>query len=93
MSDERPLWVDEPGGTKLDHWIDLRDPEGWYTASVRWDGCIQLYRYWNYPHEPGVDRDGDCDYSHICDIDDEISRLQALKAKAIEHFGEGWPCG
>lgn len=92
MSEVGEFWIDEPGGTKARHWIDLIDPEGWYKASVKWDGCVHFRRAYNlpYPHPEGDD-DAFEDYIHICDLDEFIARLQALKQKAIEHFGGDWP--
>lgn len=59
-----------------------------YEIDVRFDGCVHLYRY----HIGPVDniRERDPDYLHICDLDEMIALLQAVKAKALEHFGE-WP--
>jgi len=77
-------------------WLQVEDPEGWYGAIVKWDGCIHFDAYANVPiHE----RTGDpkeehrelVDYIHICDIDDMIARLQDLREVAVSHFGEKWP--
>jgi len=68
--------------------LEIKDPEGWYRAAVRYDGCIDLYRYFNTP--VGLDPENDremTDDIHICDIDDFIARLQALKQEAHKHFG------
>ncbi len=27
-----------------DTFLDLSDPEGWRSASARWDGCVHYYR-------------------------------------------------
>lgn len=89
-----PQWILEPSGTAEDHWVDFVDPGGWYSASVKWDGCVHFYRYFNQPHpQPKDDPTAYAQHLHICDIDEEIARLQALKAKAIEYFAErgGWP--
>jgi len=79
---------------KLDMWkvskddtheamLELIDPEDVYTASVRFDGCVHLYRY---------EEKGELDYYiHICDLDGMILRLQALKTEALKHFGKDWP--
>ena len=73
--------------------------DGWYWAQVRFDGCIHFYRAYNYPipddatdvpDDDGPARGFMTDYIHICDIDEEIDRLQRLKAAAIAHFGEDW---
>lgn len=77
-----------------DHWLQVRDPDGWYMAVVKWDGCIQYAHYFNTPATSGYIGDGDSDTLHICDIDDEIARLQALKTLATQFFTERygqWP--
>ncbi len=78
----RPLWVPALGGQSDEYWFDVIDPDGKYKANAKHDGCINYYR--------GIDSPCDCEQIHICDIDAEIARLQALKAIAIEHFGERW---
>lgn len=63
-----------------DHWLTLRDPKGVWKADVKWDGCVDLL------HQG--------DYFHICELDDFIERLQALRKIAVDYFeqkrGE-WP--
>jgi len=86
------MWEIDSEKTK-DHWLELKDPEGWYSAVVKWDGCIHLYRYFNSPMGSEYHKethDENIDYIHICDVDDMIARLVALKEKALGHFGDGW---
>jgi hypothetical protein len=70
--------------------LRLVDPEGWYEAYVKWDGCVDFMRLHNVPlpytGEPTQGRD----YIHFCDLDEEIERLQALRELARLEFGEGW---
>lgn len=80
-----------------EYWIEFRDPDGWYEAIVKWDGCIHLYRAANVPfddvsgHSEGPRGKEACDsYVHICDVDDMILRLQSLKKAAQTHFGSEW---
>lgn len=49
---------------------------GRYSAFVKRDGCIDLY-------------EGDSGHIHICDLDDLISRLHALKAFAVAQWPDG----
>lgn len=89
MSEEIKKWTKAPDSTEF--CLKLRDEnEGW-SASVKWDGCIHFNRYYN-----GMsidDKTGeDCDYIHICDVDEMIERLQELRAAAIVHF-DGWADG
>ena len=72
------------------YFAHFEEPGGWYAATVKPDGCVDLRRYYNLPlHEPGRDAD-DEDYLHICDIDDLISRLQALRDAAKAKYGADW---
>ena len=83
------LWIKDPASHEGS--MTIADPDGWFKAQVRWDGCVHLNIASNTPFtEP--DRRTDCDdYIHICELDDMITRLQSIKTIAIEHFGEWWP--
>lgn len=97
---DNPTWEIKVGGINEKHWIDLdygamsRNMDGTCTdgparsAAVRFDGCIHLKKYW-------FDGEGvNSDYTHICDVDEEIKILTELKTKAIAAFkelGEEWP--
>ena len=71
--------------------VKLEDPEGWYSATVKSDGCIDFYRYHNWPKDKApAGREEDVDYIHICDVDDMIARLQAISLVAKGQF-EVWP--
>jgi hypothetical protein len=72
-------------------WLELRDPDGFYKAGVKWDGCVHFDRYYNAPLDDETRRPEDRDYIHICDVEREIERLQALLVEARKHFGEHWP--
>lgn len=85
-------WRGIPEKTQ-EHWLEVEDPEGWYSAAIRFDGCIHFHRYYNTPKHLQTEGDKDSDmtdYLHICDIDDMISRLRTLKALAVAHFGSDW---
>jgi len=70
---------------------EFQDPEGWYRASVKLDGCIDMQRAYNVPFPRNDDEDEDmADTMHICDIDEHIERLIALRDAAREHFGDEW---
>jgi hypothetical protein len=82
-------WQVSPEPDPVSEWLSIEDPDGWWEARVRRDGCFELYRGFNEPHST----DGEnWEQIHICDLDDLITRLQALKAMAQSHFGE-WPNG
>src|SRR6266702_4209015 len=66
--------------------VEIEDPEGWRSATVKWDGCVNYSRYFNTPKGMDVGNDEDCDSIHICSIDEEIARLQALKRVAYNYF-------
>jgi hypothetical protein len=87
---ETVAWVVDQEATKP-YWLEVQDPEGWYKAIVTSDGCIHLNRYLNIPLPEVEDEQQLEDYLHICDLDDMIARLQALKTMAQTHFGKEWP--
>ena len=102
MTDEeiKNKWVEDPNGISENHWIDLiykQEEEDelshWAHACVKWDGCIHFDKASNVPfskeygfHNGNRNKEACDDYIHICDIDDFIKMLEALKQKAIEHF-------
>jgi len=86
---QQKLW--EVDQSKTDEYLlELHDPEDWYKAGVRWDGCIHFYQSMNRRLNEQDPNSLDVSYIHICYIDDFIKRLQEIKQKAIEHFGENW---
>ena len=93
---EKTLWVIDKTKTK-DFWLELKDPEGWYKASVKWDGCIHFIQYGNVslPEDPERKSEDCCDdYLHICNLDGLIERLCALREHSKEFFisrGRKWP--
>ena len=88
-----PPWEVVPEQTK-EHWLELRDPEGWWEAFVKWDGCGEVYQALNVPFtiEARANRHGSAIVQsfHFCNVDDLIARLYALKAEALKHFSD-WP--
>ncbi len=76
-----------------DHWLVVADPDGWWKAVVRFDGCIHLDHAANssFTNDPARKESLECDdYIHICDVDDFIARLLELKRLAKLHFGDSW---
>lgn len=59
----------------------------WWEFDVRWDGCMHIRRWFNFPKGKGSN---DCDTIHICNLRELIERLQKIEATANEHF-KGWP--
>ncbi len=78
-------WEIVPEKSK-EYLLEIKDPDGWYYAQVKWDGCVQYFRYYNTPMGVDIENDKDCDYIHICSVDEEIARLQALKRMAYKYF-------
>lgn len=73
---------EDPEGPYFAYFTDSgKKEEYWWYASVKWDGCIELIHRHNDP--TGDDKD----QMHICDIDDMIATLQALKAEAKKVLG------
>lgn len=81
------LWVLKESD---EYMAEFGDPDDWYSARVRWDGCIEYIRHFNVPGGESAGQPGITDQVHICDIGREIERLQALKLAAENHFGD-WP--
>ena len=84
-------WVSEAGGIATPYWIDLVEVDGLadghnIRASVKWDGCINLTRTYN----GGTDAEAE-DCIHICDLDQFIKELEALRIACKEHFKDPWP--
>lgn len=77
------LWEIIPENT-MDHWLEVKDPEGWYSAIIKLDGCVEFTRYFNAPMF-NEDED-DASSIHLCSLDDAIERLQALKQISNEFF-------
>jgi hypothetical protein len=88
--DVSPLW-EVVQGESTDVRLVLREPQGWYSAQLKLDGCVDFTRFFNVP-DGMPDRDEDMgDTLHICDLDDLIDRLRALQEAARRHFGATWP--
>jgi hypothetical protein len=85
------LWIEDHDPELEEYHLYLRDPEGWWTAWVKEDGCIDLRRFHNDPapeqEEPTAQI---VDYIHLCSLDDTIERLQDLRRLVVERFGEDW---
>lgn len=71
------------------------DPQGWFKALVKYDGCVDLSHAYNEPFKPdGEQVEDDSGDIHICDLDDFICRLIKLREQTISHFkehGRHWP--
>lgn len=96
MAEEEYQWRAIPEKT-APHWLEIVATDGWRRAIFKWDGCIHYYRIFNTPIEQNgepirsfekAEEEDDTSYIHICDIDEEIARLQALKAIGTKFFGE-----
>lgn len=58
---------------------------------IKWDGCIDFRQYSNgfSPDDPdSKEKEDNCDYIHICDINEMIEKLQGIKRVAEEHFSK-----
>lgn len=75
--------------TMEDDKLVLTDPDGWWRASIRPDGCMELDRYFNKPLTTilAENEEADWDRMHVCDVDDLIERLTQLRGLMITHFG------
>ena len=91
-SDIQVPWVEDAENNFVDDihglmHLAVKDPDGWWSAVVKDDGCVDLRRYFNEPNDGDPDM---TDYIHICDLDDFIERLQALKTFAEIRFEVWW---
>jgi hypothetical protein len=97
------MWRNDPNGKSETHWLDvIYQDEGdedyhWWQASIKWDGCIHLNHAGNVPFSKDYGLSNEkrsdlaCDgYIHICDLDEYIENLIALRDMARKHFGEDW---
>lgn len=91
MAEANEFWEVNEAGVSEGHWLEVKAPDGWYSASVKWDGCIQFARYFNEPMPFTGEHPQLADSLHICDLDEEIKRLEKLREIAKSHFGCGWP--
>jgi hypothetical protein len=92
------VWAVLPEKSSPGVWLEVADPDGWYEAVVKWDGCIHFHHAGNVPFRDDFghsttarDKHACDDYIHLCDLDDMIARLQALREVAVGYFGETWP--
>lgn len=75
------------------HYKLLEDPDGWWDAYVKWDGCVDFKKYVNFPkghpeHDKEFSHIASVDYIHICDLGSFIKLLQDIKAEQekIENY-------
>ena len=71
--------------------LTVEDPEGFYRAVLRFDGCVHYYKWSSVTIHPSgaiIKSDEDETYIHYCKLEDEIKRLQELLAIARKKFGD-----
>lgn len=69
---------------KSEHHLSLESPCGYWTAHIKWDGCLDLV------HSNGQPID-ECDPAsiqtmHVCDVAEFIVKLAEVCALAEEHL-------
>jgi len=84
-------WIIDKKKTK-EYWLEANDPEGFYKAIVKWDGCTHFNDYGSVPRQtdPKLKEQFE-QYYHICDLRTLIERLQELYEIAKNHFQESYP--
>ena len=75
-----------------DYWLEVEDPDGWYSAIVKWDGCVHYNKVANEPLPITGNHPQLVDYIHYCDLDDEIERLKSLRDIAEKYFNKEDEC-
>lgn len=72
--------------------IDVYDANGWWSAGVKWDGCIDFYSYANISYWDDPERkDKDCcdNYIHLCEGgNDMIETIKILQEIGKREFKE-----
>ena len=70
--------------SKEEYKLILEDPEGWFRVKLKWDGCAELYKFFNVPCTKRDDEEHPqlIDQIHICDLDKFIERLKELQTIA-----------
>ena len=79
---------DETDRARLLISFEAEDPDGWFHASVKWDGCVDFRQYFNFPRGDSKSHEN---YIHICDLDGFIERLTALRDLASKKWSGEWP--
>ena len=84
----------EPGWIKTEedeYSLTVEDPEGFYKAVLRFDGCVHYYK-WSlvaiHPSGAIIRSDEDETYIQYCELEGEIKRLQELLKIARNKFGD-----
>ncbi len=99
-------WEIDPNGSSKEYYANFVcdiDKEGyfWAAATVKWDGCIHFNKAGNVPFSeeygsPTSNKPRDSaacdDYIHICNLDDFIRKLLALRKTCKKYFPsqEAW---
>lgn len=69
--------------------IEVRDEYEGLQAYIKWDGCINLYRYFNGASPDSLhNKDSDVDYIHICEVKEFIDFLQGIVDITKDNFSE-----
>lgn len=72
----------------LDYWelidsneayAELVHPDGFYRATVRWDGCVHFYKAEDGANLKEGDWQMESTYIHYCNLDEEIKTLMTLR--------------
>lgn len=71
--------------------VVLRDESNTTEVSFKWDGCIDLRRYFNgctADDKWSKEVEANSDYIHICDINDAIEKLEEIREFMKEYKAE-----
>lgn len=58
--------------------FNQHDGQPLWKFSARWDGCVDIYRFFNGKGEE------DQNHLHICDIDEMIAKLQRVRQEMVK---------
>ena len=80
-----------PPGAEWEYGFMAVAEDGWRMARVRTDGCVEYFRLHNNPWSGEDHPDDFACQIHLCDIDEEIARLTALKELVMQRYDGDWP--
>jgi len=70
--------------------LTVRNEDETIDVMIKFDGCVHFNQFWNGDNA-NTENSENCDYIHICKVDEMIELLQEIKLKAKEYFkNEYW---
>jgi len=67
--------------------IEVRNEYNDLKIHIKWDGCIDISKYWNGTSPENNDEDN-TDYIHVCEVKEFIKELQSVVNIAEKNFSK-----